>query len=308
MLNAFLISLLVAGFAALPILNLLVKLKSRQTINQYAPEGHQVKQGTPTMGGLIILTGFFAAVIYMLVSNPAYAQTFLVPQYAILAIGFALVGFLDDYVVPKLMTGKRGLGWKQKLLMELLFCAPMALWGGGHGALQAGLLVFTVLFFSNAYNFSDGLDGLAGSLLLCICLGLYFLVPDARWAVLAMVGGAIPFLFLNAPPARVFMGDVGALPIGAVLGAVVFQGLSKAPDQAHLNALALLSLVMVVELVPVPLQIASVKLRGKRLFPYTPVHHSFEKAGWPESRVVWTFVLSQLVLTLLALCLIGAGT
>ena len=192
---------------------------------------------------------------------------------------------------------------------------------------RAAVLVFLVLFYSNAYNFSDGLDGLAGGLLVTFCAGLFGI---GVWngvgiapllLLLLLVGAVIPFLFLNAPPAKIFMGDVGSLPIGAVLGLIVSvfavpslmvgppagqaaTALSTAGLPTVWLALTVASLMMIAELVPVPLQIASVKLRKKKLFPYTPIHHAFEKAGWPESRVVWTFVLCQLLFSALAVTVV----
>jgi phospho-N-acetylmuramoyl-pentapeptide-transferase len=154
-------------------------------------------------------------------------------------------------------------------------------------------------------------------------------VPEPAIIAAALMGAVIPFLFLNAPPAKVFMGDVGSLPVGAVLGLGVasilsprFEALSVNTDPFASNLdkwishqtiegtiwrtemmipLSILCLLMVVELVPVPTQIFWVKVFKKRLFPFTPIHHAFEKAGWPETRVVWTFALSQLVLVALAI-------
>ena len=177
------------------------------------------------------------------------------------------------------------------------------------------LIVVVVLFFANAFNFSDGMDSLAGGLAVMMAIGfavigrMSMLHQPAEQAVLVMMAATaaafVPFLFLNAPPAKLFMGDVGALPVGALLGwafLAVGRTTELAPGHVSLWAAIIVSLVMVVELVPVPLQIASVKLRkGKRLFPRTPVHHAFQAAGWPETRVVWTFHLAQFVLVVAAI-------
>lgn len=299
---AFWTAFAVAALLAKPILATLLSLNSRQTVSVHAPEGHQKKQGTPTMGGLIVVAGALAA---MLVTG--YRDFAAVA----LLVGFALVGFVDDFVVPRRFVGKRGLGWRQKILMQLAVAVGAAILAGTN-VLGIGLIVFLVLFFSNAYNFSDGLDGLAGTILLGLGGGLLVLgfLGDMRTAWLvplaALLGGIVPFLFVNAPPARVFMGDVGSLPLGAVLGYVVAQFALgfRAPDgHASVGAwpLVAISLVMAVELIPVPLQILSVKVRKKRIFPYTPIHHAFEKAGWPETRVVFHFALAQLLLAALAI-------
>ena len=289
----------VAAILAKPVLATLLGLNSRQTVSVHAPEGHQKKQGTPTMGGIIVVAGALAA---MLVTG--YRDFAAVALF----VGFALIGFVDDFVVPRRFVGKRGLGWKQKILMQLAVAIGAALLART-SPLGVALIVFVVLFFSNAFNFADGLDGLAGTLLLGLAGGLLVLgyLGDMRivWIVplVALLGAIVPFLFVNAPPAKVFMGDVGSLPIGAVLGYVVAEfALGYRSPDGRLSAVGVLPLVaisgvMAAELIPVPLQILSVKLRKKRLFPYTPIHHAFEKAGWPETRVVFHFALVQLLLS-----------
>ena len=299
---AFWVAFAVAALLAKPVLATLLSLGSRQTVSAYAPEGHQKKQGTPTMGGLIVVGGALAA---MLVSGYRDAPSI------VLLVGFALIGFVDDYVVPRRFVGKRGLGWRQKILMQLAVAIGAALLARVSPA-GMGLVVFLVLFFSNAYNFSDGLDGLAGTILLGLGGGLIVLGWLAgmrtEWMVplAALVGGIVPFLFVNAPPARVFMGDVGSLPLGAVLGYVFARfGLGLSGPEGRLavaaGPLVVIGLLMAAELIPVPLQVLSVKLRKKRLFPYTPIHHAFEKAGWPETRVVFHFALVQVLLSALAI-------
>jgi phospho-N-acetylmuramoyl-pentapeptide-transferase len=290
-----------------PILLLLARLKSRQTVSQYAPEGHQIKQGTPTMGGLIVLCGMLAGPWMSLGSGRR--ESIIIP-YTALVIGFALIGFIDDYAVPRLIPGKRGLGWKQKLVMQFALATPFVATGFN---LYSALAVVVILFFANAYNFADGLDGLSGSLgvLLCVGLGGLSLVTQKNASdlpiVAAIAGAFLPFLWWNAPPARVFMGDVGSLPIGAALGVIALslgdpakQVPSSSPPLIWIS-LGVLSLVMVAELVPVPLQIFWVKVFKKRLFSYTPIHHAFEKKGWPESRVVWSFALVQCLFAAIAI-------
>lgn len=302
---AFWTAFAVSGLLARPILQTLLRLNSRQTVSVHAPEGHQKKQGTPTMGGLIVVAGALAA---MAISGYRdYAAITLL-------VGFALIGFIDDFVVPRRFVGKRGLGWRQKIAMQIVVAVGAALLTRIN-PLGIGLIVFVVLFYSNAYNFSDGLDGLAGTILLGLGTGLLALgyLEDMRTAwlvpVAALLGGVLPFLFVNAPPARVFMGDVGSLPIGAVLGYVVARfALGQNVGGYHIvvaaGPLVVISLVMAAELIPVPLQILSVKVRKKRLFPYTPIHHAFEKAGWPETRVVFHFALVQALLAALAVGLV----
>lgn len=321
----FWIAFTVSALLAYPIWRLLLLTKSRQTISEYAPEGHQAKQGTPTMGGLIIMVGYIAAVA---ASNflPVPAEIGYMDKaksaFLLLAVGFSLIGFIDDFVVPRVLKGKRGLGWKQKIVMQFglaILAAGMCF--GWKLDFTFAATVFLILFFSNAYNFSDGLDGLAGSLLLGLVIGIVGVASMTAWMepiivmVVPLAGAVIPYLFLNAPPAKVFMGDAGSLPIGAILGLAI-SCLTVAPSWPYIDsvhnmvnsgsspvilACVVLSVMMIVELVPVPLQILSVKLRKKKLFPYTPIHHAFEKAGWPETRVVWMFALLQLIFSLIAI-------
>jgi phospho-N-acetylmuramoyl-pentapeptide-transferase len=297
----------VASAVAAPLVyRILLRLGSRQTVSQHVPE-HAEKQGTPTMGGLIVLVGVAAALVGGFVPGTA--------PIAALLLGFGLVGFLDDFLVPRWMPGKRGLGWMPKLGLE--FAAVGAALATSGRTDPASIVVggFLVLFFSNAYNFSDGMDGLAGGLavLLAAGLGALFIAAGTGGATLPLLAAIatsfLPFLALNIHPAKVFMGDVGALPIGAVFGWSVFVEAWPAQGPALALPLAVVSLVMLVELVPVPLQIASAKLRkGKRLFPFrTPVHHAFQHAGWPETRVVSMFWAAQ-ALCGLAATLIARGT
>lgn len=303
-------SFLAAAVVAGPIYKLLLLTKSRQKIDPHAPETHQRKQGTPTMGGLIIVVGALVALALMLRDSPRFVSGFTAGTW-ILLLGFAAIGFVDDFVVPRVWKGKRGLGWKQKILLEfgiaglashLVMPAPyLAFW----------VTFFLILFFSNAYNFADGLDGLAGTVWLALALGLAYVWNAAAptdVVVLAISGATVVFLFLNAPPAKVFMGDVGSLPIGALLGWCIAANLwsgSWNPAEIDLTlapALLVLSIIMIAELVPVPMQVAYFKLtKGKRLFPMTPIHHAFEKVGWPETRVVFAFALTQLLLSLAAI-------
>lgn len=309
--KAFWISFVAAALAARPILLALRAMKSRQTVSQYAPETHQVKQGTPTMGGIIVLAGMVAGLLF---AWPASGVDRAISLSAVLLILlFAAIGFIDDYVVPRMIKGKRGLGWRQKILMQVV-AAIIGLMPMGLGVMGTLWGVFLVLFLSNAYNFADGLDGLAAGIGLAYCAGLYALAPVFHPVALAVAGGLAVFLFLNAHPAKIFMGDVGSLPIGAVFGlcAVTMTSMIGGPngpirisfDGTTFAALIALNLMLAAELVPVPIQVLSVKLRGKRVFPCTPIHHAFEKAGWPETRVVAAFTLVQLLASALAVTIL----
>lgn len=286
----FWISFGAAVAVSYPILGLLRRLRAESIISRYAPEAHQSKQGTPSMGGIITLFGCFVAFIVMLSRGTAEG----VGAVVWLLFAFAVVGLLDDFVVPRI-TGKRGIGWIPKLGLQLIAAAPLFFTLPLDVAVS---VAFWALFFANAVNFSDGLDALAASLLLLTLPVLALLLAwSAESAIaLAVCGGLLPFLLLNAPPARVFMGDVGALSFGATYGYLFAQA-----DWQRSLAPWVLSLVFIVELVLVPIQIVAVKTIGRRVFPATPIHHAFEVRGWPESRVVWTFLVAQAVLSALVL-------
>lgn len=309
-LKTFWIGLAAAALFSYPIYAWL-KSNVKQKIDPYAPEGHQLKKGTPTMGGLMILAGALVPMVLTAMRAKDARPTWM---FIFLLVTFGAIGFVDDYVIPRMIEGKRGLGWKQKFGLEIL-CGGIA----SYMAFSAfdwrfALFLFLILFYSNAYNFADGLDGLSGSLWLGLSVGVIGLATYGRGDVvapiLAIAGAVVVFLFYNAPPAKIFMGDVGSLPLGAILGAVV--GMLFMPGAFNYNVknaigflpLAIFSFVMIAELVPVPMQVAYYKLtKGKRIFPATPIHHAFEKKGWPESRVVWAFALFQLLISLAAIAI-----
>ena len=309
---AFFVSLILSSIASWPIYKLLLAAKSRQIVSPHVAE-HQKKQGTPTMGGLIVVFGVLATSLFVAPWDTPWTKA----VFSIF-LAFALIGFADDYVVPKLIAGKRGLGWVPKLGLEVI-ASVGPLWiflGNQFSGLGLAIIAFIILFAANAYNFADGMDGLAGTLGIILALTtiplslhIYALSGPAYYVfVLALVGALIPFLFMNANPAKLFMGDVGSLPIGALIGVLygipALRIVSDGTDFAMSANLALPFVIvfgiLLLELVPVPLQIFWVKVFKKRLFLMTPIHHAFEKQGWPETRVVAMFVLGQLVFSLAA--------
>jgi phospho-N-acetylmuramoyl-pentapeptide-transferase len=302
---AGLVSLGVSSLFAPIIFKMIKAMKSHQNVSEHLPQ-HAEKQGTPTMGGLIILLGAIVGAF------AAPSVDLLAPLVLIATYG--LVGFSDDYLVPKFKPGSRGLHWVPKLGLEI-GGVLLAVWIAGlTQPYQIALAVFLVLMFGNAFNFADGLDGQAAGLGAFLILGLAgvmygFGTYSASLTVLAAILAAlIPFFILNAPPAKVFMGDVGALPIGAVLGWAVFDMVSLPEAADHgiwlWTALGVWSLVMLAEIVPPPLQVFSFKLRKKRLFPFkTPIHHGLQDSGWPETRVASLLVSLQAAVSLIAVAI-----
>jgi len=301
---------LIVGFVLGP--SLIRALASRQSggqpIRDDGPESHILtKRGTPTMGGfLILIATFFATLLWADLAN-----TFV---WAVLAVtlGYGAIGFVDDYLkVAK--RNVKGLPGKMKLLVQILVAAAAA-WPiampqglGTHLAVPfaKGFLIdfgpffiffaaFVMVGSSNAVNLTDGLDGLA-IVPVMIAAGCFALIAYLVGnAVFSNYLRSLGFLWFNAPPARVFMGDTGSLALGGSLGAT-------AVATKHELVLAIIGGLFVLETVSVIVQVASFKLTGKRIFAMAPLHHHFEKKGWAESTIVIRFWIIATILALIGL-------
>ena len=296
-----------------------------QPIREDGPQSHLAKRGTPTMGGLLILTSLtFSVLLWMDLSDPSvWACLFVL-------IGFGMIGFLDDYdKVRKATTA--GVSGRIRLLSEFAI-AGVASWiiiqqSGtmlyvpffSHISIDLGYFyilfaAFTIVAFGNAVNLTDGLDGLATMPVIIAAVALMvitYLVGNARFAEYlgiphvpgagdlaifcgAIVGAGLAFLWFNAPPAAVFMGDTGSLALGGALGAIAV--VSK-----HELVLAIIGGLFVVEALSVIIQVFFYKRTGKRVFRMAPIHHHFEQLGWSEPTVVIRFWIIALVLALAGL-------
>jgi phospho-N-acetylmuramoyl-pentapeptide-transferase len=307
-----------------PLIRFLQSLKARQTISSDAPQRHQAKAGTPTMGGLILLGGGLIAPLVLLLEGQPYGRpgTLLAgtPLLALvlLALAFTGIGFLDDFLIVR--RGKNlGLKARQKLAGQFLFATLFVYWvhaayrppaafgmASETGAALWAWSAFQVLLLvgmSNAVNLTDGLDGLAGGVSLPVWIVLALLASYgirgdhgvAAFAA-AFAGGTLGYLWFNAHPAQVFMGDTGSLPIGAAMaGAAILTG------QEWILLLA--GGVHVIEAASVTLQVISFKTTGKRIFRMSPLHHHFELLGWPETRVVTRFTIASVLFSAAALWL-----
>ena len=249
------------------------------------PEAHLAKAGTPSMGGVAFLLA--AALAYGLHGGDAFRGLWL------LGLGFALLGAVDDLAGSRL----RPLRAREKLLAQGVMGLVFALWASRlvnytpWPWLDVLLILLAVVVAANAFNFTDGLDGLLASVTAVILLPFYP-YPLAQ----ALLGGVLGFLWHNAPRAKVFMGDTGSQALGAmVAGLFVLTG--------KLWLLPLAAIVPVVEVLSVVAQVAYFRRTGRRLLRMSPLHHHFELLGWDEAKIVFRFA----VVTALAVALAFGG-
>jgi len=310
----------------------LLRLKqgTGQPIREDGPAGHLLtKKGTPTMGGLMILSGAVLSTLVWANLGNGYVWVVL-----FVTLGFGAIGFYDDYLKVKRMS-HMGFGGRQRLLIEALIAgiAAYALSQLNSGVYSNSLLFpfvkdlalnlgyfyilfggFVVVAAGNSVNLTDGLDGLAivpvmvaaacfaliaylvGSVNFSDYLLLNYVPGTGELSVVcgALIGAGLGFLWFNAPPAQIFMGDTGSLALGGALGSI-------AVATKHEIVLAIIGGLFVLETVSVIVQVVSFRLTGKRVFRMAPIHHHFEHLGWTESQVVIRFWIISFVLALIGL-------
>ncbi len=306
-----LISTLVLGKIGIPLLQ---RLKAQQSIREEGPQAHLAKAGTPTMGGLFMML----ALVLTICIVPPYSVTLWMLLF--LTLGHGLLGFSDDFI-KAVKRRNLGLTAKQKLagqvVLALLFCyisttyaaLPTTLWiplvdiTVDLGFAYYILALFIIIGTTNAVNLTDGLDGLATGI---------SAIAGAAYAVVGLLVGSLSvtffgiivsgvclgFLYFNANPAKVFMGDTGSLALGGA-----FAGMAIATKTEIL--LVIIGFVFVVEALSVILQVASFKTRGVRIFRMSPIHHHFELGGWSERKVVYVFWAVSLVTSLLGIAVLS---
>ena len=296
-----------------------------QPIRADGPESHLAKRGTPTMGGLMILTSITTSMLLWMDFKNTYLWACL-----FITVGFGLIGFLDDYdKVTK--RSHKGVSARTRLLAEFLVagigCGIITFGAGTElyipfyngpvvdlGWFYIVFASFVVVAFGNAVNLTDGLDGLAtmpviiaslaflvisylvGNAVFSAYLGIPFVLGAGDLTVLcsAIVGAGLAFLWFNAPPAAVFMGDTGSLALGGALGSI-------AVATQHEIVLGIDGGLFVVEAMSVIIQVFFYKRTGRRVFRMAPIHHHFEQIGWSEATVVIRFWIISFVLALAGL-------
>ena len=288
----------------------------KKTIGQYvldlAPEAHAKKQGTPTTGGVFIITAIVISSIVTLFMAQQMGNSSWIILITLVFMAFA--GLQDDYLKIKGKENK-GLSPRGKLIRQILIALIPTIYAMQHygsvvtlgsksfdlGIFYPLLAVFIITGSSNAYNLTDGLDGLAAStgipaFLACGVLAFIGGHIDIAIISLTVVGALLGFLRYNKPKAQVFMGDTGSLALGGLLGSLAVIGRFEL-------LLAVFGGVFVMETLSVIIQVTSFKLTGKRVFKMSPIHHHFELCGHSEKRIVGEFALVSLILSVIAVVL-----
>lgn len=322
-------ALIIFLFGPKIIASLKVRQGKGQPIRADGPESHFEKAGTPTMGGLMILCGvLISSLLWANLSN-LYVWVVLM-----VTIGFGAIGFYDDYLKVTKQSDKGFSGKVRLLLEGMIACvACYVIATAGEAPFSTSLTfpffkdillnlgwffipfgAFVIVAAGNAVNLTDGLDGLAivpvmiaaasfgviaylsGNAIFSGYLQIHFVPGTGEVAVLcgAIIGAGLGFLWFNAPPAAIFMGDTGSLSLGGMIGAT-------AVATKHEIVLVIIGGLFVMEALSVIIQVASFKLTGKRVFAMAPIHHHFEKKGWTESQVVIRFWIISVMLALIGL-------
>jgi phospho-N-acetylmuramoyl-pentapeptide-transferase len=302
MLVAFLLGLGLGG----PYIRLLRDLRIGQNIRAEGPQSHFAKQGTPTMGGALVIAVVFFIWGMLLAFLPDdqrddFIPQTIVPMAALLAVG--MLGMIDDLVNVAYGFGIRG---RHKLVWQLIVALAGAVYIQRHfgvtgiylplfGEWEIGATAFIILATvaivgsSNGVNLTDGLDGLAGGTLVFAFLSFAFIAaargfPWLTVFCVVVVGALLAFLWFNAHPAEFFMGDAGALPLGAALASVALV-------TGFVALLPVAGVIFVAVTLSVIIQVGSFKIRRKRIFRMAPIQHHFEAIGWPEEKVTIRFWL-----------------
>ena len=314
-----LLSFLVSTIVALIVIPILRRLKVGQIERDDGPQSHLKKQGTPTMGGIIMIISMILVSIVLYVK---YSKTELgiinkfIPL-VLVSLGFGIVGFVDDFK-KLVLKNTDGLKPMYKMLGLLIISVTFSIYLLGNGTetlipifktyitiptlVFVPFVIFVMLGTTNAINLTDGIDGLATSVttIIIACLTVIGIINGVKEVVILgsiVCGVNLGFLLFNMHPAKVFMGDTGSLLLGGVVVSMALY--LKMP-----LILIVIALIPVIETVSVILQVVFFKKTGKRIFKMAPLHHHFELSGWKENKVVTVFSLITLVLCIIGLNII----
>ena len=308
---ATMIGFLLSSILGLLLVPLLKKIKVQQKISVFVAETLRKKDGTPTMGGLIFIVPTVVATLGLLITGKI-PYTSNLGIVLLVFIGYAFIGFLDDFLSIK-KHNNEGLTTYQKLFLQVLIAVAffyIYMESGGQTSWVVGTLhidiemgwlyglfiLFVLVGASNAVNLTDGLDGLAGGLsaIAFVAFSLISLMvgfEDIGIFSLILVGSIVGFLIYNTHPAKVFMGDTGSLALGGVMGAIAIL------THRELTLLVVAG-IFVIETLSVIIQVFWVQVFKRKLFLMTPLHHHFEKLGWEETDIVKLFWVFGLILAM----------
>ena len=312
---AIIIAFAISAMLCPVVIPFLHKLKFGQQVRDDGPQAHLKKQGTPTMGGLVILTSIVITSLFYIRDYPKIIPVLFV------TVGFGIVGFLDDYI-KIVMKRSEGLNPLQKLIGQFIITGIFAWYllhsgqvettmlipfTGGFddgifislGILFVPFLFFVVLGTDNGVNFTDGLDGLCTSVTILVATFMTIVALGENSGISpitgAVVGSLLGFLLFNVYPASVFMGDTGSLALGGFVASTAYM--LQMPV-----FIVIVGLIYLIEVLSVMIQVTYFKKTGgKRIFKMAPIHHHFELCGWSETRVVAVFSIATALLCLIAL-------
>ena len=310
----FLLSI-ITGIVLIPILK---KFKASQCLSIYLEERHHSKLGTPIMGGLIFIIPVVILIICLyLLKRINMNSNLLIVMFTFL--GYSLIGFIDDYLIIK-RNNNAGLSENTKLLLQVIisivffylfmknYNEPL-IWIHtlniriNIGWLYGVFILLVLVSSSNAVNLTDGLDGLAAGLSLIAYVAFGVITWNTGWLdsyediaifIFLLVGSILGFLVFNVNPAKIFMGDTGSLALGATLGSIAIL-------TRHELLLVLIGFVFVIETLSCIVQRVYYKITKRRVFPMTPIHHTFEKLGWREIDIVRLFWIVGLVCAMISI-------
>ena len=318
------IKILILSFIASVVVSLIVipilrRLKVGQIERKEGPESHLKKQGTPTMGGVVMIISILVISVFMyfqyIKSEPEVAKN-LIPL-VLVAIGFGIVGFVDDFK-KLVLKNTDGLKPALKMLGLLIIAVAFAIYIVSLGTqtlipivkeyitipmlLYVPFAIVVMLGATNAVNLTDGIDGLATSIttIIIACLTVIGIVQEVKEVVIlgsTICGVNLGFLLFNMHPAKVFMGDTGSLLLGGAIASMALY--LKIP-----LILLVIALIPVIETISVIIQVAYFKKTGKRIFKMTPIHHHFELSGWNENKIVTVFSIATLLVCIIGLNII----
>ena len=315
---AIMCGFILAVLSAIILIPFLRKLKASQRLSIYLSEKHKGKVGTPTMGGLIFIIPVLILLLILFITNKMnISYNLLVVLFTF--FGYGLIGFIDDFLIIK-RNNNNGLSESAKLILQVIISIIfffLFMKGGNEPLLWIhtlnikinigwvyGIFILLVLISSsNAVNITDGLDGLAAGLSIIAYLAFGLITWNTGWLegyedialfIFVLIGALIGFLVFNINPAKVFMGDTGSLALGATLGSIAIL-------TRHELLLILIGIVFVSETLSCVIQRIYYKFTRKRIFPMTPIHHTFEKLGWRELDIVRLFWIVGLVAAMIAI-------